>query len=199
MTEFIQAMGNTVPLYAYGIVFLIMLVNGAINTPSSQILYIFVGYLTTQGHLSVLLLILAGALGNTLGNVTIYEIVRKTGSKYSELLFPMTDARKSALARFSKQNGFWYIFCAKLVPAVKAIVPLAAGFSTLARTKVYTAFGLSSLVWAAIFVNIGVLFGVQSQFTLFYGIGAVVLILILMLYAYKKYPQLFSTADTLAK
>jgi membrane protein DedA with SNARE-associated domain len=199
MTEFIQSLSNTVPLYAYAIVFAIMLVNGAINTPSSQILYIFVGYLTTQGHLSVLFLVLAGALGNTLGNVVTYEIVRKTGSKYSELLFPMNDARRNALARFSKQNGFWYILYAKLVPAVKVIVPLAAGFSALSRTKVYGAFALSSLLWATLFISIGVLFGVQSQFALLYGIGTILLIVILMLYAYKKYPQLFSGTDTLAK
>jgi membrane protein DedA with SNARE-associated domain len=199
MTEFIYSLANTLPLYIYGAVFMLMLINGAFNSPSSQLLYIFVGYLVTKGELSILLLICFGALGNTIGNIFLYEVIKRTGYKYIRKFIKLTDERSLALQSLSQKSGFWYIFFGKLIPGIKVTVPIAAGMTTISPIKVYTAFLLSSIVWASVFIGIGLLFGVNSQFTLWYGIGAFVLVIGLSVYAYTKYPELFAYANSSAE
>jgi membrane protein DedA with SNARE-associated domain len=195
MTEFIQSLTQINPILVYVSVFGLMLINGAFNAPSSQLLYIFVGFLTTLGSVSLLPLILVGACGNTIGNIVVYEVIKKTGSKYLARFVTITPSRSQAFRELSAHSGFWYILLGKLVPGVKVTVPLLAGFSELSRTLVYTAFGLSSVLWAYLFITIGLFFGVHSEFTKYYGVGAMALILALGVYAYKKYPQLFASTE----
>ena len=64
---------------SYAGIFGLMIANGFFSFPSSQILYIIVGYFVGTGKLALLPAVLLGALGNTIGNVFLYEAVRGHG------------------------------------------------------------------------------------------------------------------------
>ncbi len=194
--EFIQSLAHATPLYAYGVVFFLMLLNGIFNAPSSQLLYAFVGYLSTAGVLHPFFLILFGGLGNIVGNIFLYEIVRKTGTDYLSRFITLNKSRADTLRSLAQRSGVWYIFFGKLIPAIKVTVPIVAGFTALGRIQVYTALVASSFIWAAVFVYIGIFFGIHSQFTLWYGAFALLLVIGLSFYTYKKYPHLFAATDT---
>ena len=63
-------------------IFLLMIANGFISFPSSQILYIIVGYFISIGTLALVAASLVGALGNTIGNIILYEFSRRKGISY---------------------------------------------------------------------------------------------------------------------
>ncbi|MCI0533046.1 hypothetical protein L0Y49_02380, partial [bacterium] len=60
-------------------IFALMIANGLLSFPSSQALYIIAGYFVFTEDLSLALVSLFGALGNTVGNIALYEIVRAKG------------------------------------------------------------------------------------------------------------------------
>jgi membrane protein YqaA with SNARE-associated domain len=110
---------STIASASYFGIFVLMIANGAVSFPSSQILYIVAGYFIAQGSLSLVGVALVGALGNTIGNVILYELVRKHGRTFIERikLFPTRELAKVEHA--FKKKGAWFLFVGKLLPAIK--------------------------------------------------------------------------------
>ena len=179
------------PYLAYPLVFILMLSNGLLNFPSSQILYVFCGYLTTIGTKKILFFAIFGALGNTVGNIFLYELVRYRGAEYFNRKMNLPEEKKMILKDFILKHGGLYIFLAKLIPTVKVFVPLVAGFAKVNRLVTYLAFLISSFIWALMFLSVGVFFGTDSSIAKWYSLSALVFGLLLYFYAYKKYPTLF--------
>ena len=117
-------------------IFLLMIANGSISFPSSQILYIIVGYFVSIGTLSFFPSSLVGALGNAIGNIILYEIVRRRGIHYLKKfqIFREQDVKKVEIV--FRKRGLWFLFVWKLLPAIKVynscmIFPPVASFGTL--------------------------------------------------------------------
>jgi len=140
-------------------VFLLMISNGIITFPSSQILYIIAGYFVSTGFLNLWILLIIGALGNTVGNIILYEIARSKGIKYITKfkIFPLSGVKKVQIV-FEKKGG-WFVFVGKLIPALKVFVPISAGLAKMNRIAYITIIFISSFIWAGIFVAIGFFFG----------------------------------------
>ena len=68
--------------WSYVGIFVLMTLNGFLSFPSSQILYIIVGYFIGTDTLQFLPASFSGALGNMLGNIMLYEVVRSRGVHY---------------------------------------------------------------------------------------------------------------------
>ena len=64
-------------LSGYVGIFGLMILNGVFSFPSSQILYIISGYFVFTGSLSLMLVSVVGALGNTIGNTILFYLTRK--------------------------------------------------------------------------------------------------------------------------
>ena len=79
---------NVIVTLGYIGIFGLMISNGVITLPSSQILYIITGYFIFTGELNFALASLMGALGNTIGNIILYELARKKGLEYHINNFP---------------------------------------------------------------------------------------------------------------
>lgn len=148
---------------SYIAIFFLMTANGAINFPPSQILYPIVGYLASIGSLSLLPAIIAGALGNTLGNIITFLLVKKyerpLARKLTMLDEKTFDKIHAVLHDTFSRRGIWWFFIGKLTPSVKALVPIVAG---LARTPTYLTsfiFLLASSVWATALTYLGYTFG----------------------------------------
>jgi membrane protein DedA with SNARE-associated domain len=178
--QFIESLAHTTPLFAYLGVLLLMISNGAINFPSSQFLYIFTGYLTSYGVLSIYLIALFGAFGNTIGNIVQYELVRSKGAAFATRHFSVNKKSFDSLNSFVEKHGAIYLLIGKLIPGLK-----------VTRALVYTILLTSSLIWAVIFTHIGLLFGTNSTMTKWYTIFSLFIMLSIYLYTYLKHPHLF--------
>ena len=164
-------------------IFLLMITNGVVSFPSSQVLYIIAGYFIFTGNLSLPLVIGAGALGNTIGNIVLYELVRTRGVGYVEAIavklyqIPKEKFERN-LAKVQvafQKKGAWFVFVGKLIPALKVFVPIPAGLAKMNRTLYAVTILIASIVWTLPFIAIGYYFGKSTDV---FGKYAVVLILV---------------------
>lgn len=164
----------------YAGIFFLMISNGVISFPSSQILYIIAGYFVFTGHLNLFLVVVAGALGNTIGNIILYELARSKGLSYllRWKIFPERELRKVQVA-FNKK-GAWFLFIGKLIPALKVFIPIPAGIAHMNRPLYAAIILVSSSIWPFAFLAIGYYFGKSAHV---FGAYAVVLAFIALIVA----------------
>jgi len=151
-------------------IFGLMIANGFIAFPSSQVLYIIVGYFVSTGYLALLPASLAGALGNTMGNIALYEAVRTKGTNYLKRfgVFREEDIKKVEIV--FKKRGLWFLFIGKLLPAIKVFVPIPAGIGKVDRRVFASIMFCASWIWSFIFIAIGYFFGKGAGLWKSYGI-----------------------------
>jgi membrane protein DedA with SNARE-associated domain len=171
---------------SYLAIFFLMVANGSVSFPSSQVLYIITGYFIAQGNLVLLPVALVGALGNTVGNVILYELVRKHGRAFVARmkLFPTRELAKVEAAFHKK--GAWFIFIGKLLPAIKVFVPIPAGLGKMHRGLFATLMFAASFIWSLAFISIGYFFGKSSDL---FGKYALVLVAVaaIVLFLFYRY------------
>ena len=151
-------------------IFLLMISNGIIPFPSSQILYIIVGYFISIGTLAFFPASLIGAIGNTIGNIILYELVRRHGVRYLKQfqVFREQDIRKVEIV--FKKRGLWFLFIGKLLPAIKIFIPIPAAMGKTHRGAFVFIMLAASWVWSCIFIAIGYTFGKSTQVWKSYGV-----------------------------
>lgn len=170
-----ETIESIISLSGYVGIFLLMISNGFISFPSSQILYIICGYFIFTGHLEIVPVIISGALGNTLGNIVLYELARAKGLEYITRwrIFPEREVKKVQIA-FNKR-GAWFLFVGKLLPAIKVFVPIPAGIARMNRALYISIIATTSTIWTFPFISIGYYFGKSARV---FGIYAIILLVV---------------------
>jgi membrane protein DedA with SNARE-associated domain len=170
----------------YGLVFLLLTINGIISFPSSQVIYLVAGVLVAKGNLEFLPLVIAGGIGNAIGNLITYALIYKYGENIIEKFFLVKHSQVKSFQERVTKRGVWLLFVGKLTPSVKVLVPLVAGLAKISPHMAVILFTTTSTLWAAAFVGIGYFFGTQITMT---GYSAVMGIigLIVAIYFYKSY------------
>ncbi len=171
---------------SYVAIFLLMTTNGIANLPSSQFLYIICGYFIATGNLLFIPTIIAGALGNTLGNIITFLLVKKYDKPFARKLLMMNEETftkvHAALHSTFTHKGMWWIFLGKLTPSVKAFIPVVAGLASTPKKLTYFIFLIASFIWATGITFLGYKFGEHITFTSFsiisLAIGSIILFVI---------------------
>jgi membrane protein DedA with SNARE-associated domain len=170
---------------SYAGIFALMIANGFFSFPSSQLLYIIVGYFVGIGTLALIPASLAGALGNTIGNVLLYEAIREHGVRYLKKfqLFREEDIRKVEIV--FRKKGLWFLFVGKLLPAIKVFIPIPAALGKVHRGVFAALMLAASWVWSFIFIGIGYFFGKSAELWKSYGIILMLVALVIMYVFYR--------------
>jgi membrane protein DedA with SNARE-associated domain len=155
-----------------------MIANGVVNVPSSQLLYIVCGYFVSKGSLLFIPTIIVGALGNTIGNIITFLLVKKYEHSLARKLLMMDEITftkvHSALHGTFTKRGLWYIFLGKLTPSVKAFIPIVAGLASTKTKTTSLIFLSASLIWATVITSLGYKFGEQITFRSFTTVSLLV-------------------------
>ncbi len=164
--------------FSYLAIFVLMLANGVGNFPSSQLLYIVCGYFVSTGNLLFVPTIIAGALGNSLGNIITFLLVKKYEHTFARKLLMMDETTfskvHSALHTTFSKKGMWYIFLGKLTPSVKAFIPVVAGLADT-KTKITSLiFLIASFIWATAITSLGYFFGEQITLKSFAAVSLLI-------------------------
>lgn len=154
--------------FSYVAIFILMLTNGVMNFPSSQFLYVICGYFIATSSLLFIPTIIAGALGNTIGNTITFLLVKKYDKPFARKLLMVdentfTKIHTALHATFSRR-GMWWIFVGKLIPSVKAFIPIVAGLANTNTKLTSFLFLLASTLWAIGITSIGYFFGEHVNF-----------------------------------
>ena len=166
-------------------IFLLMTLNGAVTFPSSQILYIIVGYFISTGSLALFPASLVGALGNTVGTIILYELVRRHGIHYLKKfqVFREQDIMKVEIV--FRKRGLWFLFVGKLLPAIKVFVPIPAAMGKTHRGIFASIMFVSSWLWSLIFIAIGYTFGKSTEVWKSYGVILFVIAAVIVFVFYR--------------
>ena len=183
--------------FSYLGIFGLMVTNGALSFPSSQILYILVGYFVSTGYLGIIPASIIGALGNTVGNILLYEIVRARGLHYVEKfgMFRKADIKRVEIV--FRKKGLWFLFIGKLLPAINVFVPIPAALGRVHRGVFASLMLLSSWIWSLMFISIGYFFGKSTEVWKSYGVILALVAFVILFLFYRLLNSKEVTAELL--
>lgn len=175
--------------FSYIAIFVLMFTNGVINFPSSQFLYLVCGYFISTGHLVFASTVIVGTLGNTLGNITAFLLIKKYGEPFARKLFMLDEAKfkkiYSALHSTFEDKGMIWLLLGKITPSIKAFIPMIAGLAKTEPKITSLIFFVGSLIWAIIVTSIGYFFGEHISLTSLTAVSLTVGTIIIFV-VYKK-------------
>ncbi len=176
--------------FSYVAIFLLMVTNGAVNLPSSQFLYIICGYFIASSSLLFVPTIIVGALGNALGNIITFLLIKKYDKPLARTLLmvdePTFTKIHGALHSTFSRRGMWYIFVGKCIPSIKAFIPIVAGLAHTPTRITAFIFLIASFLWASILTSIGYYFGEHVSLTSISGVSLLIGVIVIF-FVYKKY------------
>ena len=163
---------------------------------SSEITFGFAGVLAYEGHLSLVLVIVIGTLGELAGSSAAYGLGRLGGrhtvERYRRYLL-MTRKDVDRAERFFAGRGAWSVAVARVIPLVRAFAGLVAGFMEVPALPFEIFNLIGTLVWVTALSVLGYEFGsdwgkVSKHFSQASdALAALVLLLLIALIAHKAY------------
>ena len=174
-------------------IFLGMTIESSFIPFPSEVVLPPAGVLVARGEMSFIIVLIVAILGSLAGACINYLIGlhfgrRITNSlirKYGKFLF-LSESSLQKSDYYFKNHGSITTFTGRLLPAIRQLISLPAGFARmpLGKFTLYTALG--SGIWSAILIYVGVIYGENKSSidnflgsaTLWFIVGIIILILI---------------------
>lgn len=184
-------------------IFLGMTIESSFFPFPSEIILIPAGALVAQGKMSFPLVLLMAVLGSLAGALINFllalflgrKVIDSLVSKYGRILFINQEKIKRADGYF-KRHGEITTFVGRLIPVIRQLISLPAGFSKMSLFKFSFFTALGAGVWSLVLILLGYFFGSNSEWIsnnlgLVTTLVAVFAVLILVIYIlwYKKFKK----------
>jgi membrane protein DedA with SNARE-associated domain len=177
MTEIINTLLDLSQTLGYGGIIILMAVESSFIPFPSEVVIPPAAYLAAQGEMNIFLVIFAGMAGSLLGASINYFLALTLGRKVVYGLaasrwakFLLINEKKLARAenyflRYGKASTFF----GRLVPAVRQLISIPAGFSRMNFKSFIFFTWLGSGLWVIVLAVLGYLFGAnQERLALYY-------------------------------
>jgi membrane protein DedA with SNARE-associated domain len=172
--------------YKYYAIFILLMLNGLSNLPSSQIVYLAIGYYVSVGKLDFTMSVILGASGNILGNFILSFIIRKYGIDVARKFTYINDKALTDFGEKVSKSGLLYLTVSKLVPNLKILVPVIIGITNLSFLKSLFVYTVGSTLWAIIVVKIGMYFGSSISWQ-YYTLAVTLMAIVVMSLFYLRF------------
>jgi len=169
--NFINNLINIFGHFGYwGIVFLMTLESSIVPVPSELVIPPG-GILAARGEMNLLLVIIAGVAGSLLGAIICYWLAWFLGRAFIYLLadnkfakfLRITPAKVEQAEKFFLKYGAISIFIGRLLPVVRHLISLPAGFSKMNFGKFVLYTFLGSAIWVSVLAIGGYYLGVKIE------------------------------------
>jgi len=148
--------------FGYVAIFGCMFTNGVSGLPSSPFVYLTAGFLISTEQLNWTPVLVWGTLGNTLGNIFLYETTRWKGLQWvinrNNYLHKHESFIKNLEEEF-RENSIKIVSLGKFIPIVKVLIPIIAGAASMQRVLFVICIFMTSFAWAIAWVSYGFYFG----------------------------------------
>lgn len=137
----------------------------------SEIVMPFAGFLVTQGRLALIPSIASGVLGSVLGALILYAIgaifrgprLRKFIDRYGRYAL-ISNGDLDLAENYFQRYGFWSIIIARVIPVVRSIISIPAGFVRFGLIKFVILTTLGTLAWTTLLTYSGLLLGANWRY-----------------------------------
>jgi membrane protein DedA with SNARE-associated domain len=141
---------NVIGSLGLGGVALLTATTGVVGLPGTEPTMLFAGFNVWNGKLSLLGIIVAGVVGDTIGAAVAYWIGRWGGRELVEhqgSRFHVKPERLDRAHGWFDRYGSPVIFVSRLVPFVRAVFPYAAGVARMGFGRFIVLAALGSIPW----------------------------------------------------
>lgn len=154
----------------FGVAFLMTIESSFVPFPS-EVVILPAAYLSQQGEMNIILVILAGIFGSLLGATINYILAFTLGRK---VVYSLANRKFVKILLISEQKiikaeqyflkyGNIATFIGRLVPAVRQLISIPAGFSKMNFKKFIFYTFLGSGIWTTILGILGYAFGANKE------------------------------------
>lgn len=167
---FVWALSITEGLGYWGIVILMTVESSLIPFPS-EVVVPPAAYLASQGQMNVLLVVLAGTAGSILGAIFNYWLAaylgrplvyRLAAHPWARFLLITPESLEKA-EKYFLQNANSATLIGRLIPAIRQLVSLPAGFCRMPFWRFLLLTTLGSLFWVSILAALGYFIGSNQE------------------------------------
>lgn len=164
-TNFINGLLELINQLGYIGIFIGMTIESSIFPFPSEVLLIPAGALISHGEMSFIPVFLAGVLGSLAGAYLNYFLAFFLGRRATDKLiekygraFLLTEERISKTEKYFENHGEITTFIARLIPGMRELISLPAGFAKMDffRFSLFTFLG--SAIWTLILIYLGYFF-----------------------------------------
>ena len=193
---------NIISTSGYLGIFILMAIESALIPLPSEVTMPFSGSLVALGRFNLIMVAIAGALGNLAGSLAAYalgfwgqeNIVRQVIKKYGKY-FLISEHEFERAEKWFRKYGDAVVFASRLIPVVRTFISLPAGIARMNLTKfvLYTTIG--SFLWSLFLAYIGMVLGknwrfLENYFRKFDVLIAFFMVMAVFLYVYYKLRRL---------
>jgi membrane protein DedA with SNARE-associated domain len=187
MSEFVT---STMQQLGYFGVALLMVLENLFPPIPSEVVMPAAGAAARSGQHSLLGMILAGTAGTLLGALPWYAVARAAGTERLSRWVDQhgywlgTDSEEiRKMNQWFDRYGYWAVFFCRLIPGIRTLISVPAGFAAMPLPGFLLATGLGSLAWCSLLAALGYWLTGQHQAIAdvlsWIGMGVVALLVIL--------------------
>jgi len=184
-----------------------MLIESSFIPFPSEVILPPAGVLVARGEMSFLLVLIFAIFGSIIGAYINYfiglhlgrRVISKLVEKYGKFMLIKQQSLDNADSYF-KNHGSITTFTGRLIPAVRQLISLPAGFARMSLSKftLYTCLGAG--IWSTILIYVGVLYGnnkdsVDSFLSSAKIVSVITIAIIVGIYFYIKKSRRFSSIN----
>ncbi len=185
---------STIDHWGYGGIFLLMTVEHLFPPIPSEVIMPLAGYLAAQGKMNLMLVIAFGTAGSVLGTLFWYWVARAIGEERLKQLarrhgrlLTLSPGDIDAAHRWFDRYGRIAVFFGRMIPAIRTLISVPAGFARMRFSTflIYTVLG--SLIWTCFLTFAGLL--LEAQYSRIEGyidpISKAVVVIIVLAYIWR--------------
>jgi membrane protein DedA with SNARE-associated domain len=157
---------STVGNWGYLGIFILMAIESSIIPVPSELVLIPAGVLIYQNQMSVLGVFFSALIGSIIGSLICYYLALIFGRKLTERfllrygkLFFIDESHLIKSEKYFEDHGQITVFIARLIPGIRHLISLPAGFSRMNISKFCLYTGLGAGLWSIVLMGLGYFFG----------------------------------------